>query len=238
MVNSASAFPVTVTPSGQITTSGALTFDRASTVEATAVISESPAQGDVFAGATGELSSAPRGRAAPITSIDLGRGGGSLEQGLQIGGCGRAPGRPAGVRVDRCDRKCFRSADSCSPAATRTSPWDHGALVGAPGATARRWRDVAETNVARYAPVPASLPSRLTPGVVQLQMLGDVASAATAGSAGCLVPCVPDSTRGGCAAPVQSRPPGAPLPRLPGQLSDRTVSRSRVANISSQNRLV
>nr|XP_012311445.1 deformed epidermal autoregulatory factor 1 homolog [Aotus nancymaae] len=45
----------TVTPSGQITTSGALTFDRASTVEATAVISESPAQGDVFTGATGEL---------------------------------------------------------------------------------------------------------------------------------------------------------------------------------------
>lgn len=42
----------TVTPSGQISTSGALTFDRASTVEATAVISESPAQGDVFAGAT------------------------------------------------------------------------------------------------------------------------------------------------------------------------------------------
>lgn len=42
----------TVTPSGQITTSGALTFDRASSVEATAVISESPAQGDVFTGAT------------------------------------------------------------------------------------------------------------------------------------------------------------------------------------------
>lgn len=59
VVKSASAFPVTVTPSGQITTSGALTFDRASTVEATAVISESPAQGDVFAGATGGLSSAP-----------------------------------------------------------------------------------------------------------------------------------------------------------------------------------
>ena len=54
--DSSPAFPVTVTPSGQITTSGALTFDRASTVEATAVISESPAQGDVFAGATGELS--------------------------------------------------------------------------------------------------------------------------------------------------------------------------------------
>ncbi|EPY83873.1 deformed epidermal autoregulatory factor 1-like protein [Camelus ferus] len=52
----ASSLPVTVTPSGQITTSGALTFDRASTVEATAVISESPAQGDVFAGATGKLS--------------------------------------------------------------------------------------------------------------------------------------------------------------------------------------
>lgn len=52
----ASALAVTVTPSGQITTSGALTFDRASTVEATAVISESPAQGDVFAGATGKWS--------------------------------------------------------------------------------------------------------------------------------------------------------------------------------------
>lgn len=49
-------FPVTVTPSGQITTSGALTFDRASTVEATAIISESPAQGDVFTGATGKSS--------------------------------------------------------------------------------------------------------------------------------------------------------------------------------------
>lgn len=56
MNNTPFAFPVTVTPSGQITTSGALTFDRASTVEATAVISESPAQGDVFAGATGKLS--------------------------------------------------------------------------------------------------------------------------------------------------------------------------------------
>ncbi|NXU80026.1 DEAF1 factor, partial [Oreotrochilus melanogaster] len=42
----------TVTPSGQITTSGALTFDRASSVEATAIISESPSQGDVFTGAT------------------------------------------------------------------------------------------------------------------------------------------------------------------------------------------
>lgn len=54
--DSCPALAVTVTPSGQITTSGALTFDRASTVEATAVISESPAQGDVFAGATGKLS--------------------------------------------------------------------------------------------------------------------------------------------------------------------------------------
>lgn len=49
-------FPVTVTPSGQITTSGALTFDRASTVEATAIISESPSQGDVFTGAAGKSS--------------------------------------------------------------------------------------------------------------------------------------------------------------------------------------
>lgn len=54
--NGCPALAVTVTPSGQITTSGALTFDRASTVEATAVISESPAQGDVFAGATGKWS--------------------------------------------------------------------------------------------------------------------------------------------------------------------------------------
>uniref|UniRef100_A0A8V5G229 Uncharacterized protein n=1 Tax=Melopsittacus undulatus TaxID=13146 RepID=A0A8V5G229_MELUD len=44
----------TVTPSGQITTSGALTFDRTSTVEATAIISESTSQGDVFTGATGK----------------------------------------------------------------------------------------------------------------------------------------------------------------------------------------
>uniref|UniRef100_A0A803TNP3 DEAF1 transcription factor n=1 Tax=Anolis carolinensis TaxID=28377 RepID=A0A803TNP3_ANOCA len=42
----------TVTPSGQITTSGTLTFDRASTVEATAIISESPSQADVFTGTT------------------------------------------------------------------------------------------------------------------------------------------------------------------------------------------
>lgn len=49
-------FPVTVSPSGQITTSGALTFDRASTVEATAIISESPSQGDVFTGAAGKSS--------------------------------------------------------------------------------------------------------------------------------------------------------------------------------------
>uniref|UniRef100_A0A8D2CX29 DEAF1 transcription factor n=1 Tax=Sciurus vulgaris TaxID=55149 RepID=A0A8D2CX29_SCIVU len=52
LLPASAAATFTVTPSGQITTSGALTFDRASTVEATAVISESPAQGDVFAGAT------------------------------------------------------------------------------------------------------------------------------------------------------------------------------------------
>lgn len=52
LLPAAAATTFTVTPSGQITTSGALTFDRASTVEATAVISESPAPGDVFAGAT------------------------------------------------------------------------------------------------------------------------------------------------------------------------------------------
>ncbi|XP_024902095.1 deformed epidermal autoregulatory factor 1 homolog isoform X3 [Pteropus alecto] len=62
----------TVTPSGQIATSGALTFDRASTVEATAVISESPAQGDVFAGATGSQRAAPmqgRPRGAPLPRL-------------------------------------------------------------------------------------------------------------------------------------------------------------------------
>ncbi|XP_070621696.1 deformed epidermal autoregulatory factor 1 homolog isoform X3 [Erythrolamprus reginae] len=42
----------TVTPSGQITTSGTLTFDRTAAVEATAIISESPSQGDVFTGTT------------------------------------------------------------------------------------------------------------------------------------------------------------------------------------------
>ncbi|TEA36507.1 hypothetical protein DBR06_SOUSAS35410024, partial [Sousa chinensis] len=40
LLPAAAATTFTVTPSGQITTSGALTFDRASTVEATAVISE------------------------------------------------------------------------------------------------------------------------------------------------------------------------------------------------------
>ncbi|XP_030129555.2 deformed epidermal autoregulatory factor 1 homolog isoform X2 [Taeniopygia guttata] len=52
LLPAAAATTFTMTPSGQITTSGALTFDRASTVEATAIISESPAQGDVFTGAT------------------------------------------------------------------------------------------------------------------------------------------------------------------------------------------
>lgn len=49
-----------MTPSGQITTaSGTLTFDRSSTVEATAIISESPSQGDVFTGATGKSNKSP-----------------------------------------------------------------------------------------------------------------------------------------------------------------------------------
>ncbi|XP_074773977.1 deformed epidermal autoregulatory factor 1 homolog isoform X5 [Athene noctua] len=56
----------TVTPSGQITTSGALTFDRASTVEATAIISESPSQGDVFTGAA-VLTSLPALAVPPTT---------------------------------------------------------------------------------------------------------------------------------------------------------------------------
>ncbi|KAI1903955.1 hypothetical protein AGOR_G00000730 [Albula goreensis] len=56
------SFPVpsvTVTPSGQITTSGTLTFDRTPTGEATAIISESPAPADVFAGAAVTLTSLP-----------------------------------------------------------------------------------------------------------------------------------------------------------------------------------
>uniref|UniRef100_H3B2K9 Deformed epidermal autoregulatory factor 1 homolog n=1 Tax=Latimeria chalumnae TaxID=7897 RepID=H3B2K9_LATCH len=57
----------TVTPSGQITTSSALTFDRAATAEATAIISEGPPQGDVFAGATGHTT----GTAQPCLSKTL-----------------------------------------------------------------------------------------------------------------------------------------------------------------------
>ncbi|XP_064423113.1 deformed epidermal autoregulatory factor 1 homolog [Latimeria chalumnae] len=56
----------TVTPSGQITTSSALTFDRAATAEATAIISEGPPQGDVFAGAT-VLTSLPALAVPPST---------------------------------------------------------------------------------------------------------------------------------------------------------------------------
>lgn len=46
----------------------------------------------------------------------------------------------------------------------------------------------------------------------------------------------PHSAGSGRAAPVQGRPPGAPLPRLSGQLPDRTVPRGRTADVSSQNR--
>lgn len=83
--DSSPAFPVTVTPSGQITTSGALTFDRASTVEATAVISESPAQGDVFAGATGELSQCLATRPQRVAGRSCGdpRRQGRRDQGLR-----------------------------------------------------------------------------------------------------------------------------------------------------------
>lgn len=42
----------TVTPSGQITTSGTLTFDRTTSGEATAIISDSPAPADVFTNTT------------------------------------------------------------------------------------------------------------------------------------------------------------------------------------------
>ncbi|XP_064169196.1 deformed epidermal autoregulatory factor 1 homolog isoform X1 [Anguilla rostrata] len=57
--------PVTVTPSGQITTSGTLTFDRTPVGDATAVISESPAQADVFAGTAVTLTSLPALAMAP-----------------------------------------------------------------------------------------------------------------------------------------------------------------------------
>ncbi|XP_061077680.1 deformed epidermal autoregulatory factor 1 homolog isoform X2 [Conger conger] len=49
----------TVTPSGQITTSGTLTFDRTPVGDATAVIAESPAPADVFAGTAVTLTSLP-----------------------------------------------------------------------------------------------------------------------------------------------------------------------------------
>lgn len=118
------AFPVTVTPSGQITTSGALTFDRASTVEATAVISESPAQGDVFAGATGELSSAPAPR-GPVTSVDLGHGGGSLEPRPGMGGCGGDTGQACGRGSHRCHRKCSGPPMAAVGLLRSSSPWEH-----------------------------------------------------------------------------------------------------------------
>ncbi|XP_069480142.1 deformed epidermal autoregulatory factor 1 homolog isoform X2 [Ambystoma mexicanum] len=56
----------TVTPSGQITTSEALAFDRTTTAEAAAIISENPNQGDVFTGAT-VLTSLPALAVTPIT---------------------------------------------------------------------------------------------------------------------------------------------------------------------------
>ncbi|XP_069079193.1 deformed epidermal autoregulatory factor 1 homolog isoform X2 [Pleurodeles waltl] len=56
----------TVTPSGQITTSEALTFDHATTPEAAAIISDSSTQGDVFSGAT-VLASLPALAVASIT---------------------------------------------------------------------------------------------------------------------------------------------------------------------------
>ncbi|KAJ8249115.1 hypothetical protein GJAV_G00231340 [Gymnothorax javanicus] len=49
----------TVSPSGQITTSGTLTFDRTQVGEATAVIAESPAPTDVFTGTAVTLTSLP-----------------------------------------------------------------------------------------------------------------------------------------------------------------------------------
>ncbi len=45
---------VTVTPSGQITTSGTLTFDRTASGETAAIISDSPVPADVFTNTTSE----------------------------------------------------------------------------------------------------------------------------------------------------------------------------------------
>ncbi|XP_043915158.1 deformed epidermal autoregulatory factor 1 homolog [Protopterus annectens] len=56
----------TVTSAEQITASGAMTFDRASTAEATAIISESPSQGDDFTRAT-MLASIPALSVPPTT---------------------------------------------------------------------------------------------------------------------------------------------------------------------------
>ncbi|KAJ8417096.1 hypothetical protein AAFF_G00283230 [Aldrovandia affinis] len=55
----------TVTPSGQITTSGTLTFDRTPTGDATAIITESPTQADVFAGTAVTLTTLPALAVAP-----------------------------------------------------------------------------------------------------------------------------------------------------------------------------
>lgn len=71
-------------------------------------------------------------------------------------------------------------------------------------------------------------------------------SSSTCGLVGCLAGCIaarsqawrPSLHSAGSrrAAPVQGRPPGAPLPRLSGQLPDCTVPRGCAADVSSQNR--
>ncbi|KAL2093418.1 hypothetical protein ACEWY4_010730 [Coilia grayii] len=58
----------TVTPSGQITTSGTLTFDRTSAGDATAILSEGPAQADVFA-STAVLTALPALALAPPPAV-------------------------------------------------------------------------------------------------------------------------------------------------------------------------
>ncbi|XP_035379623.1 deformed epidermal autoregulatory factor 1 homolog isoform X2 [Electrophorus electricus] len=73
----------TVTPSGQLTTSSTLTFDRAATGDATAIISESPAPPDVFSN-TAVLATLPALAVLPQqTMVQPKAGAGGAEAGEQ-----------------------------------------------------------------------------------------------------------------------------------------------------------
>lgn len=80
----------TVSPSGQITTSGTLTFDRTSAGDATAIISEGTSQGEVFT-STAVLTALPALAMAPQpvqTKVAVAPPSPGLVNGLVVGGVG------------------------------------------------------------------------------------------------------------------------------------------------------